>query len=83
MTSVVLPRLRFKNFPSAFTILFIITLLAVACTWMIPAGAYSKLTYSAESGMLSMATPSGDVTTLAATQEELDKLGVNIKIDQF
>ncbi|MDE1211839.1 YfcC family protein [Vibrio aestuarianus] len=83
MTSVALPRLRFKTFPSAFTILFIITLLAVACTWMIPAGAYSKLTYSAESGMLSMATPSGDVATFAATQEQLDKLGVNIKIDQF
>ena len=83
MTSAVLPRLRFKTFPSAFTILFIITVLAVACTWMIPAGVYSKLTYSAESGMLSVATPSGDITTVSANQQELDKLGVNIKIDQF
>ncbi|MEZ9544647.1 YfcC family protein [Vibrio sp. 10N.286.48.C11] len=83
MSSVAIPQPRFKTFPSAFTILFLITIIAVACTWLIPAGAYSKLTYSSETGMLSMATPSGDISTIAATQEELDKLGVNIKVDQF
>ena len=84
MTSVAIPRiLKFKTFPSAFTILFIITLLAVACTWLIPAGAYSKLTYSTESGMLQILTPAGDVSSIEPTQSELDKLGVNIKVDQF
>ena len=31
--------------PTAFTILFVITILAVIATWFIPAGAYSKLAY--------------------------------------
>lgn len=31
--------------PGAFTILFILTVIAVMATWMIPAGAYSKLSY--------------------------------------
>lgn len=35
--------------PTAFTILFVITILAVVATWFIPAGAYSKLAYLPES----------------------------------
>lgn len=31
--------------PGAFAILFIITLVAVIATWVVPAGAYSKLSY--------------------------------------
>ena len=31
--------------PSAFTILFLVTVLAVAATWLIPAGSYAKLQY--------------------------------------
>ena len=34
---------RKLNFPSAFTILFFIMILAIAATWIVPAGAYSKL----------------------------------------
>ena len=30
------------NFPSAFTILFFILILAVGLTWVIPSGSYSK-----------------------------------------
>lgn len=37
---------RFKlSMPGAFTILFILTVIAVIATWIIPAGAYSKLSY--------------------------------------
>ena len=33
------------KFPSAFSILFIILLIAIGLTWLIPSGAYSKLSY--------------------------------------
>ena len=71
------------SFPSAFTILFIVTIIAVICTWFVPAGQYSKLLYDAESGKLEMTTPTGEVSELDATQQTLDELGVKIDIDQF
>nr|WP_302223613.1 hypothetical protein [uncultured Adlercreutzia sp.] len=71
------------SFPSAFTILFIVTIIAVICTWFVPAGQYSKLLYDAESGKLEMTTPTGEVSQLDATQQTLDELGVKIDIDQF
>ena len=71
------------SFPSAFTILFIVTIIAVICTWFVPAGQYSKLLYDADSGKLEMTSPTGEVSTLDATQEVLDELGVKISIDQF
>ncbi|MEJ7480203.1 YfcC family protein, partial [Staphylococcus pasteuri] len=40
------PKKKFKlKMPGAFAILFILTILAVLATWMIPAGSYSKLSY--------------------------------------
>ena len=48
------------SFPSAFTILFIVTIIAVICTWFVPAGQYSKLLYDSESGKLEMTTPTGE-----------------------
>ena len=41
-------RFRLKM-PGAFTILFILTIIAVLATWIVPAGAYSKLSYNAVS----------------------------------
>lgn len=71
------------SFPSAFTILFAVTLIAAVCTWFVPAGQYSSLMYNAESGTLEMTSPEGDVQELDATQETLDNLGVSIDINQF
>ena len=45
--------------PTAFTILFVITILAVIATWFIPAGAYSKLAYLPESSEFQITEPSG------------------------
>ena len=54
------------SFPSAFTILFIVTIIAVICTWFVPAGQYSKLLYDADSGKLEMTTPTGETSQLHA-----------------
>ena len=76
------PKRKFKlKMPGAFAILFILTILAVLATWMIPAGSYSKLSY--DDHVLKVESPQGKVETHKATQQELDKMGVKIDIDQF
>lgn len=78
------PKRKFKfKMPGAFVILFILTVVAVVATWLIPAGAYSKLSYDQSSSELVITNPHGEVTNVPGTQEELDKLGVKIEIDQF
>lgn len=52
------PKKKHKlSFPTAFTILFVITILAVIATWFIPAGAYSKVAYVADSGVSRSPSP--------------------------
>lgn len=72
-----------RQFPTAFTILFLILVVAIALTWIIPAGAYSKLSYSSANASLVIKNPRGETSQVPATQAELEKLGVNIKVEQF
>lgn len=71
------------SFPTAFTILFALTIIAVIATWFVPAGQYAKLQYVADSNTLSITSPQGDISEVPATQDELDQLGVKIDIEQF
>lgn len=71
------------NFPTAFTILFALTIIAVVATWFVPAGQYAKLAYDADANTLQITSPQGETSAIPATQEELDQLGVNIGIEQF
>lgn len=78
------PKKKFKlRMPGAFVILFILTIVAVIATWIVPAGAYSKLSYDQSSSQLMITGSHGEVKSVPATQEELDKLGVKIDIAQF
>lgn len=78
------PKRRFKlKMPGAFVILFILTILAVMATWIIPAGSYAKLTYNQSTTSLQIKNPTGKTTRVPATQKELDRLGVKINIEQF
>lgn len=77
-------RRRFHfSVPSAFTILFALTVISAIATWLVPAGSYSKLMYDPDSGKLNVTNPDGSVDVLDATQKTLDSLGVQINIDQF
>lgn len=69
--------------PGAFTILFILTVIAVMATWMIPAGAYSKLSYDGGAHEFKIVDAHNKSKTVPGTQEQLDKLGVKIDVDQF
>lgn len=69
--------------PGAFTILFILTIIAVLATYIVPSGSYAKLQYDPESSKLLLTDPSGKVSKKEASQKELDKIGVKIKVEEF
>lgn len=73
--------MKFK-FPSAQTILFAIAGLVAIMTWLVPAGKYDSLSYNSVSEKLER-SGSGKTIELAANQETLDELGINIPIENF
>ena len=74
---------RPMRFPTAFTILFAILLLAIGMTWIIPAGSYSRLAYLSDSHTLQITTPHGVTEKIPASQQALTKLNINIGLDKF
>lgn len=84
MDATVNKKKKFKlRMPGAFVILFILTIIAVVATWAVPAGSYSKLSYDKASSELVIQQPNGGDKKVPATQQQLDNLGVKIKISQF
>ncbi|WP_439257199.1 YfcC family protein [Lonepinella sp. BR2271] len=73
---------KFK-FPTAFTILFAILIIAVGLTWIVPAGSYSKLTYNNTTQQFVVKTYQQDDKFLPATQESLENLNIKIKLNNF
>ncbi|KHD44984.1 YfcC family protein [Streptococcus hongkongensis] len=69
--------------PGAFTILFVLTIIAVIATHVIPSGSYAKLVYDSSTEKLNITEPSGKVSKLEASQNSLDKIGVKINIKEF
>ena len=47
------------SFPSAFSVLFIVLVLAAMLTYFIPAGAYSKLSYNSDDSTFTVLSPDG------------------------
>ncbi|WP_373100522.1 MULTISPECIES: YfcC family protein [Pasteurellaceae] len=71
------------KFPTAFSILFIILIIAVGLTWIIPAGSYSKLTYNPSADNFVVKTYQQPDRILPATTESLDKLNIKIALSNF
>ena len=71
------------SFPSAFTVLFIVLLIATVLTWVVPAGKYSTLTFDTTSSKFTITDSNGDTSEVDGTQAELDKLNVRIKFESF
>lgn len=69
--------------PGAFMILFILTVVAVIATWVIPAGAYSKLSYEPSSQELKIVNPHNQVKKVPGTQQELDKMGLKLRLNNL
>ena len=71
------------SFPTAFTVLFIVLILSAVLTYIVPAGAYSKLSYNSEDKAFNITTPKGDVVKEPATENTLNKLGIKIGLEKF
>jgi len=71
-----------KKFPSAQTILLIISAFVAILTWVIPAGQYASLTYDGVESVF-VKTTSSKVEKLPATQQTLEALNVKIPLKNF
>lgn len=76
-------KLKKFEFPTAFTILFAITVIVVGLTWIIPAGEYQRLSYNSTEPSLVVAKIDGSHEVLPATQATLNDLNVSIEIEKF
>lgn len=74
---------RTITFPTAFTVLFLILILAAGLTHIIPAGSYATLSYEKEEHCFVRMEPNGEQHKLPATQETLDSLGISNDIHLF
>lgn len=70
------------HFPTPYTVLMIVIILAALATWILPAGTYNTLSYNDSSDLFEIHTPEG-VEEAVASQATLDKLGILITIDKF
>lgn len=70
------------RFPTPHTTLFAVLLVAAAATWLLPAGQYDTLRYSAEESVLIQASPDAE-HRLTPTQATLDSLGMPTRIAEF
>lgn len=72
-----------RGFPTAFTVLFIILILAAGLTYVVPSGKFSRLAYESQSNEFVVTDPNDSVVTFPATQETLDKFKIQLGLDKF
>ena len=71
------------KFPSAFTVLFIVLVLASILTFIVPAGSYDRLEYNKEENEFLRTGVDGEEEKLPATQDVLDKLKITVPLKKF
>ena len=73
-----------RGFPSAFTICFIVVLIAAILSWIIPAGNYDTFAYDEDAGQFVVTSAAdGSQEYYEATQETLDRFGITAHLDSF
>ena len=72
-----------RSFPTAFTVLFIILVLAAILTYLVPSGRFSRLTYDDTTNEFVITDHNDEVSTEAASQELLDRLHIQLSLDKF
>ena len=71
------------EFPTAYTVLFLILILVTALTHVIPAGKYNRLFYQENTNEFVVETYGNGNINLEATQKNLDKLDIKIDVNKF
>lgn len=72
-----------RGFPSAFTVLFIIMLLAAVLTYVVPAGSFERLLYTPETQTFTLTDVNGGTKEVPATQKTLDKYHITVPLENF
>jgi uncharacterized ion transporter superfamily protein YfcC len=70
------------SFPSAYAVLMGVIVLGAVLTWMLPAGRYDLLRYDQAHRSFVAERATGE-ETLSGEQATLDRLGIQIRVDQF
>ncbi|MCT4508464.1 MAG: YfcC family protein [Tepidibacter sp.] len=71
------------SFPTAYTVLFIVLILAAVLTHIVPAGSYGKLVYDDSVQKFVVTSPNGSTKEYEGTQATLDELGIKIDVAKF
>lgn len=71
------------SFPSAFSVLFIVLILAAMLTYFVPAGSYSKLAWNSDESTFVITAADGSEEVMPGTQATLDQLNVKIDVEKF
>ncbi len=74
---------RKRKFPSAFTVLFIVLVIAAILTYLIPAGSYSRLVYNSADDTFTIINTDGEESSEPGTEGTLEKYNINIPLDSF
>ncbi|MTI19974.1 YfcC family protein [Fulvivirga sp. RKSG066] len=74
-------RLKF-SFPTPYTVLMLVIVIAAITTWLLPAGNYSTLSYDADSEKFKIESTDG-TREIEASQEALDEMGILISMEKF
>lgn len=72
-----------RGFPTAFTVLSIILVLASILTYVIPSGKFSRLTYDKQAEKFLVTDQFGNVTLKDATESVLQEYKINVSLDKF
>ena len=73
---------KYLAFPSPYSILMLVIVLAAMATWLLPSGNYNTLKYDADSKEFVIKSEDGS-QNVPATQETLNGLDIKIKLDKF
>lgn len=72
-----------KSFPTAYTVLFLVAILASLLTWILPAGKFDTLSYNKEKDIFIEVKASGDKSEHPAEQITLDKFNIKAELEKF
>ncbi|RRD40933.1 YfcC family protein [Leptotrichia sp. OH3620_COT-345] len=71
------------EFPSAFTVLFVILIIVAGLTYMIPAGKFSKLSYDTATNEFIITDHNDETISEPPTEEVLRKYNINLPLEKF
>ena len=73
---------KYLAFPSPYTILMLVIVLAAMATWLLPSGNYNTLKYNGDTKEFVIKSEEGG-ENLPATQQTLNDLGITIKLEKL